>query len=287
MSSATDTIRRPGGRSPVADPACEAAVELAAAAAAAAGTTDALASDAPDGTLVGRHLGFTSDGDRVGTHWFAATAAGYPDWRWAVTVARASRGRTVTVDEVALLPGESSLRAPDWVPWSQRVQPGDLGVGDLLPTAPDDPRLEPGYTGADSDPDEVATLADELGLGRARVLSPIGRDDAADRWVAAGAGGDDPAARAAPAPCSTCGFLLALAGPLHQAFGVCGNAYSPRDAMVVAYDHGCGAHSDVGLLAVRGQVGAVLDTAATDELVAGPDEVADLGLPRAPAGHAH
>lgn len=290
MTSASAVARRPAtGRAPVADPACAQAVELAWSAAAAVGATDALAwsgnGSRGRGELVGEHLGFTAEGDRVGTHWFLSNAAGYPDWQWAVTVVRAARARTVTVDEVALVPGPSSLRPPAWVPWVERVAPGDLGPGDLLPSPPDDPRLEPGYTGADGDPEQVATVADELGLGRARVLSPIGRDDAADRWVGTGAGGDDPVARSAPAPCSTCGFLVSLAGPLHQAFGVCANAYSPRDAMVVAFDHGCGAHSDVGLVRVPGQSSAVLDTGATDELsVIDPSEVADLGLPRPAAG---
>ena len=261
------------------DAACAAAVDLARAAAAADGLTDALlpAGDPSAGAadaLVGEHLGFTVDGERVGTHWFASLAAGYPDWRWAVTVARASRSREVTVDEVALLPGDSSLRAPAWTPWSQRVAPGDLGPGDLLPAAPDDPRLEPGYTGADSDPAEVATVADELGLGRARVLSPIGRDDAADRWLDSGAGPDAPLAQSAPAQCSTCGFLVALGGPLHAAFGVCANAYSPRDGMVVTLDFGCGAHSDVGVLHVLGQAETVLSTLGTD----GTDLV-DFDLP--------
>ena len=43
-----------------------------------------------------------------------------------------------------LLPGADALLAPEWVPWSERLRPGDLGVGDLLPTAPDDDRLVPG-----------------------------------------------------------------------------------------------------------------------------------------------
>ena len=34
-------------------------------------------------------------------------------------------------------------------------------------------------------------------------------------------------ARAAPAPCGTCGFFLPLAGSLRAAFGVCGNEYAP------------------------------------------------------------
>ena len=39
-----------------------------------------------------------------------------------------------TVDELALLPGPDALVAPPWVPWSERLAPGDLGVGDVLPT---------------------------------------------------------------------------------------------------------------------------------------------------------
>ena len=67
------------------------------------------------------------------THLFACLDPAYAGWRWAVTVARASRAKVVTVSESLLLPGPESLLAPDWVPWRDRVRPGDLGVGDLLP----------------------------------------------------------------------------------------------------------------------------------------------------------
>ena len=46
-----------------------------------------------------------------------------------------------------LLPGPESLVAPEWVPWSDRIRPGDLGVGDVLPA--DDARLVPGMSGSD------------------------------------------------------------------------------------------------------------------------------------------
>jgi hypothetical protein len=49
----------------------------------------------------------------------------------------------VTVDESVLVPGDEAILAPDWVPWRERVLPGDLGVGDLLPAPPDDARLVP------------------------------------------------------------------------------------------------------------------------------------------------
>jgi hypothetical protein len=204
----------------------------------------------PDG--LGAHLGCDPEDDRVVTHYFTCTHPGYIGWRWAVTVARAPRSRTVTVDEVVLLPGPDSILAPPWVPWSERVRAGDLGPGDLLPTAPDDPRLAPGYTAADQRPggddepdvERLRQVSEELGLGRARVLSREGRDKAAERWYAGSGGPSDPVAKAAPAPCSTCGFLVRLSGPLGTMFGVCANEYSPSDGKVVSFDHGCGAHSE-------------------------------------------
>lgn len=225
MTSATRT------RAPVADAACAEAVELARAAAVAQA-----------GSPVGEHQGFLADGERLGTHYFAATDRAYAGWRWAVSVARASRARAVTVNEVVLLPGDGALVAPEWVPWSERVRPGDLGVGDLLVTAADDERLAPAYA-ADDDPEEEA-VALELGLGRVRVLSLEGRDDAADRWYDGLAGPTAPVAQAAPARCGTCGFYLRLSGGLGPLFGACANEYAPDDGRVVSADHGCGAHSE-------------------------------------------
>ena len=60
-----------------------------------------------------------------------------------MTVTRAPRSKVVTVSETVLLPGPEALLAPDWVPWQDRLRPGDLGVGDLLPAPPDDERLVP------------------------------------------------------------------------------------------------------------------------------------------------
>ena len=56
-----------------------------------------------------------------------------------------------------------------WVPWDQRVRPGDLGPGDLLAPLTDDPRLVPGYM-ASGDP-QVDDVAVEIGLGRRQVMS--------------------------------------------------------------------------------------------------------------------
>lgn len=215
----------------VLDHVCADAVDIARAAAREEG-----------GDHVGDHLGTEPSGQRVVTHYFASLLPGYAGWRWAVTLARAPRSREVTVDEVVLLPGAGALLAPEWVPWSERLEPGDLGVGDLLPTAPDDDRLAPAYLRSD-DP-AVEEVAMEIGLGRARVMSRLGRDDAAARWYGGDTGPRTAMATHAPARCGSCGFYLQLAGWLRQGFGVCGNEFSPADGRVVSAAYGCGAHSE-------------------------------------------
>ena len=70
--------------------------------------------------------------------------------RWAVVVARAPRSRHVTVCEVVLLPGPDAVLAPTWVPWQDRIAPGDLGPADVLAYRQDDPYLAPGHFAAQS-----------------------------------------------------------------------------------------------------------------------------------------
>jgi hypothetical protein len=194
------------------------------------------------GGLVGDHLGVEADEDRMVTHNFATRDPAYRGWRWAVTVVRAPRAKDVTVDEVVLLPGEDALLPPEWVPWSERLRPGDLGVGDLLPTRADDPRLVAAFF--DTDDEDERGVGFEFGLGRARVLSFDGRTDAVERWYAGDRGPEAPIARSAPAACATCGFFVPLTGALRQAFGACANELAPDDGLVVSVDHGCGAHSE-------------------------------------------
>jgi hypothetical protein len=233
---------------------------------------------------VGDHLGYAAEDERVVTHYFECRRAGYRGWRWAVTVARALRAKTVTVDEIVLLPGDGAIIAPPWVPYRDRIQPGDLSPGDLLPTEEDDPRLVPGYLtgdpgdyvigpdgGPDDGPDDdlIRSVIDELGLGRPRVLSLEGRDLAAQRWYDGSHGPESPLALSAPATCSSCGFLVRLAGPLSRVFGVCANAYANDDGRVVSSDHGCGAHSEAQLgrkSQPQPLPDPVLDTLSWDEL---------------------
>lgn len=191
---------------------------------------------------VGEHLGYTVYADRLVAHQFACTARGYRGWAWTVTLSRVPRARTATVCEAVLLPGDDAILAPDWLPWDERVRPGDIGPGDVLPFRADDPRLEPGWTPTgDPELDEVAI--DELALARARVLSPVGLTEAAERWYRGRQGPATAGSVASAEGCLTCGFLVPLQGRLGTVFGVCANEWSPDDGKIVALEHGCGAHS--------------------------------------------
>src|SRR5262252_2817143 len=234
------------------DEICAQAVDLARAA----------AEEVAGAGQVGAHVGLDAEADRVVTHLFACLDPAYRGWRWAVTLARASRAKTATVSESVLLPGPESILAPEWVPWRERLRPGDLGVGDILPAQADDERLVPAVSlaGDDgvADVDDLATIVAGLsepfagnpalaaGLipPQGRVLSSAGRDDAGMRWYASEHGPKSPLAHAAPGVCAECGFFVRLGGPLGSVFGVCANSYAPDDGRVVSVDHGCGAHSE-------------------------------------------
>jgi hypothetical protein len=257
--SVPTTHRRP-------DAVCAAAVELARQAIIESG-----------GEHVGEHLAVSAEGERLVNHQFDANEPGYRGWRWSVTVARAPRAKVATVCEVALLPGPDALLPPEWVPWSERLRPGDLGVGDILPTDPDDDRLAPAYLLSD-DP-AVGETAMELGFGRVRVMSRLGRLEAADRWYGGDSGPTAPIAAHAPATCATCAFYLPLDGSLGAMFGVCANLFAPDDGRVVSADHGCGAHSEALVQAtVPVDVEVVLDDAEVEVVTRdehGPGSVDD------------
>jgi len=244
------------------DVLCEAAVELAREA----------ALEAAGAMGVGEHLGCRAEGERLVSHLFACPHPGYRGWQWSVTVARASRAKAVTVNEVVLLPGEGALLSSSWLPWTDRIQPGDVTPGVLMPSPDEDPRLEPGYSGGEQagDPDPVEdslvrTVVAEFGLGRERVLSFVGRQEAIERWLAGPGGPDNEMTRLAPEVCETCGFFVRLQASMGVLFGACTNAYSPSDGSVVSIDHGCGAHSSIAAQKRDELPGPVWETIQWDE----------------------
>lgn len=204
---------------------------------------EVLATVAESGTI-GEHIGVEMEAERLATHYFACQSRAYPGWRWAVSVARPPRARKATVCETYLVPGEAALLSPEWVPYAERLQPGDIGAGDVTPYNEDDPYLEHGFEATgDEDVDEMALY--ELGLGRKRVLSAEGRERAAQRWYDGTHGPAADVARQAAESCGSCGYFVPMAGALRQVFGVCANEWSPSDGAVVSLDHGCGAHSEI------------------------------------------
>ncbi|GAA2121768.1 DUF3027 domain-containing protein [Streptomyces synnematoformans] len=182
MSPANSPAETPAAYSPRArsrvtpDQQCADAVDLARAAAEESAGAD----------RIGEHIGVIADDTRVVTHLFECRMPGYRGWRWAVTVARASRARTVTLDETVLLPGPDALLAPEWVPWNERLRPGDLGPGDLLPTESQDLRLEPGLAVGEEELEEE--LEADLAAGpRAEPAAEPPAEPAAERAAEPGA----------------------------------------------------------------------------------------------------
>jgi hypothetical protein len=193
------------------------------------------------GETVGDYLGVAFDDENAATHRFLAHMPGYQGWQWAVVVAAYPGADHATVSEVVLIPGPTALLPPQWVPWEERVRPGDLSPGDLLAPLRDDPRLVPGYT-ATGDP-AIDDTAAEIGFGRRQVLSEFGRAEAAQRWHDGEFGPQSAMARSTRRVCRDCGFYLPLSGVLGTMFGVCGNELA-ADGHVVEAEYGCGAHSD-------------------------------------------
>lgn len=217
---------------------------------------------------VGDHLEMVMEQERLATHYFGCTSLGYRGWRWAVSVARAPRQKVATVCETGLVPGAGSILSPEWLPYAERLAPGDLGAGDVLPYKELDAYLEPGFEATgDDDVDQVGFV--ELGLGRPRVLSAEGRDVAAQRWYDGSHGPTAEVAEKATATCSTCGFFVPMAGALRAVFGVCANEWSPSDGSAVSLDHGCGAHSETDAQAPEPErIGTpIVDELAVDVLV--------------------
>lgn len=185
---------------------------------------------------IGEHIGYRAEGERLLTHFFAATKPGYVGWHWAVTVSRVPRARKVTVSEIDLLPGKGALLAPEWVPWEERLKPSDVSPGDVLPYRADDSRLtmiRDSKLGSDEPP-----------LSRVRTLSEEGIDTAEKRWAKRSKNRTPVSRKPAKATCASCGFLVALNSELGKEFGVCSNEWSGSDGRVVSLQHSCGAHSE-------------------------------------------
>ena len=181
-------------------------------------------------------------------HGASPTAAGAGPSR-----SRACRGRRSSPSaRPTSCPARARCSRPSGCPTPSGSRRGTSAPATSRPTSPTTRCSCAGFEATgDEDVDQVALW--ELGLGRHRVLSAEGRDAAAQRWYDGESGPTAPVAVKAPAPCSTCGFFVPMAGALRSVFGVCANEWSPSDGRVVSLDHGCGAHSEVDVEAADGR----------------------------------
>ncbi len=102
---------------------------------------------------IGSFVSQTPEDDGSVTVRFASAQPGYPDWLWTVSVADVEGGEP-TVLEAELLPGEGSLLAPDWLPWSDRLAEYKAAQEALGEAAVED-------GDADDDPDDEDDVADD------------------------------------------------------------------------------------------------------------------------------
>ncbi|MFS0731807.1 DUF3027 domain-containing protein [Curtobacterium sp. 1P10AnD] len=120
----------------------------------------------PDST-VGAFVDAVDEGEDVVSLRFANRMPGYPGWRWTVSVAKIGDDEP-TVLEVELMPGDGSLVAPEWVPWSERLaeyraaQEGEDAHGDDGSDEDDDESDDDDDEDADyDDPDDDEADDDE------------------------------------------------------------------------------------------------------------------------------
>ncbi len=225
---------------------------------------------------VGDFVGKVDIGSNVTDFRFACTMLGYEGWQWSVTLYHDEDAGRWTVNESSLAPTEDSLLPPPWIPWKDRLKPTDLSVMDSIGTAEDDSRLEEGVneqnnedaqeSPADTEQKDIEhtdaehtentengestedfeEAVETFRLTRKRVMTAQAIAQTAKRWYAGQHGPKSLSTKIADGKaCSSCGFMIPLAGSLGNMFGVCANMWSPDDGRVVALDHGCGEHSEI------------------------------------------
>jgi len=122
-------------------------------------------------STVGDFVSETDEGDFVVSYRFATTLPGYPGWNWTIVVARLPNEEP-TIVESELLPAEGALLAPDWVPWSDRMD--DYRAAQLALGESDS------ITDEDDDDDEDAFGSDTLHGGDLDGVDIDEIDDSSD-----------------------------------------------------------------------------------------------------------
>ncbi|WP_104089152.1 DUF3027 domain-containing protein [Cryobacterium sp. N19] len=122
---------------------------------------------------IGEVIGHIDEGDLVVSLLFDCLMTGYPGWRWTVSLARVDENSEPKVLETELTPGDDSLLAPEWVPWSDRLvdDGGDDSEADADDTDDDE---------SDDDDDDDDDESDDESDDDADDDAESGDDDADD-----------------------------------------------------------------------------------------------------------
>jgi hypothetical protein len=141
---------------------------------------EALAEVAAAGTF-GDLIGETAEAESVYTLRFASAMGAYPGWVWTVSLAELP-GESPTVLETELMPGEGALLAPDWVPWSERLE--EYRAAQAAAGEPDESVLDDADDDADDDDDHgddpddgIDFESDLLAVGEDEQYEPEGEPD--------------------------------------------------------------------------------------------------------------
>lgn len=115
-----------------------------------------------DARNIGPYVRTLDEGDGVVSVLFESALPGYPGWKWTVSIATIGDAEP-TVMESELMPGEGSLLAPDWVPWSERLEEWQAAQAAAAAAAADAEDDEDDDDELDADPDELDSDPDDLG----------------------------------------------------------------------------------------------------------------------------
>lgn len=103
-------------------------------------------------STVGPAAGYTVEPSGALSLRFENRLPGYPGWYWTVSVAQLDDAEP-TVLETELMPGDSALLAPDWVPWTERLAEYRAHQAELAAAAAAE-GAEPDDADADADSDD-------------------------------------------------------------------------------------------------------------------------------------
>jgi hypothetical protein len=108
---------------------------------------------------IGAPVGEVDEGGGLTTYRFETTMAGYPNWNWSATIAHLPDAEP-TIVETELLPADGALLAPEWIPWSERMEDyraAQLALGEAAALEADDDSDDDDDDEEDEDDDDFGS----------------------------------------------------------------------------------------------------------------------------------